>query len=175
MQRKSTLFIMACILISCPLLYSRNADFTWGVSMESVKKSLQADREAVTFYADDKPQYKNKILRHILNVDPTLSRECIILRINSRPVTDYLFVKGQLYSVLEDYENSNATEINTIGSNLKKLYGPPEIKEEGNEYTYSYNTSNTRVLFYFKKDLEGKIKSRVYYYPRKLFMMLISQ
>jgi hypothetical protein len=145
----------------------------WGTTLDDFKKSLSGDMNVVQFTPKDQPGYKNKILNFITAIDDSYITKTIILRINTVPRTDYLFVKEKLYTKLEDWLVADKKLQDSIYNRLKSIYGEPSIQKDGNFYIYSFNSKDTKVLFYKLVYADGNAKCKVYYYTSKLFKMLI--
>ncbi|MBN2160406.1 MAG: hypothetical protein JW807_13515 [Spirochaetes bacterium] len=179
MSKHNTRFSVICGLILSAAITLTPAgaaiQYEWGTELEKVKKSLPSDRESTQFTPRDKQNYKNKILSYITAIDADLADKIIILRLETRPVTDFLFVKDRLYTVMEDWGRVDEKTEKEIHAKLAGLYGKPLVQQDKSFFIYSYSNDTTKVLYYLMKLPEGKSQCKVYYYTRQLFKMLISE
>jgi hypothetical protein len=160
------------ILIAQANPQTARSGFDWGIGIDKLRKALPPDKTE-TFTPKEKPKYTNKIMSYITAIDSALAEKIIILRHQSSPVIDYLFVNGRLYTIMEQYDSLSESEVKEIQTRLTGLYGQPQAQQEKDLTIYSYASDTTKALFYLKKTGNGKSKSRVYYYAKKLFRMLI--
>ena len=148
-------------------------DPRWGITLDDFTKHLGENIRYIRFTPKDKPDYKNKIMSYITAIDNAYLSHILIIRTMTVPETDYLFVKGKLYTVLEDWHVVNAKKQDSILNDLTKRYGKASIAKDGNFSITSFNTPVTKVLFYKLVYADGTAKCKVYYYTNKLFRMLI--
>ena len=145
----------------------------WGITLDDFTKNLGDNVRSIRFTPKDKPDYKNKLMSYITAIDNAYLSHILIIRTMTVPQTDYLFIKGKLYTILEDWHVVNAKKQDSILNDLKKRYGEASIAKDGNFSIISFNTPATKVLFYKLVYADGTAKCKVYYYTNKLFRMLI--
>ncbi|MBP7735503.1 MAG: hypothetical protein KA369_05970 [Spirochaetes bacterium] len=179
MKKQGSLFcaitLMTALMFASASLAGAPLKYEWGTQLLKVKKSLPSDRESTQFTPKDKPKYKNKILSYITAIDNKLIDKIIILRIQSKPVIDYLFVNDKLYTIMENWGNVDPKTEKEIQANLTRQFGQPLVQQDRNFFIYSYNTDKTKVLCYLMKSTDGTSKCKVYYYAKQLFRMLITE
>ena len=147
--------------------------YAWGMDMDSFRRQ-SSGVEFISFHPSVAPNYKNRIMTYIIGIDMNTRDKMEVLRLNSRPVADYLFVNKKLFSVLEDHGETAAANVQALHNRLVRQFGKGELKQEGLLSVYSFADQKTKVLLYAEKIDDGKIKCKVYYYPKKLFMMLLN-
>lgn len=167
-------FTACALLITLPL-YSNTLNYEWGTQLVKVKKTLPSDKESTQFSPKEKPKYKNKILSYITAIDNNLLDKIIIVRLQSQPVVDYLFVNDKLYTIMENWGSVDQKTEKDILAKLTGQFGQPLVQQDKNFYIYSYNTDKTKVLYYLMKSKDGKSRCKVYYYTKQLFRMLITE
>lgn len=149
-------------------------DYSWGSKKADLTSALGAGR-CTEFRPTDRPKYRNKILSYITAIDADLESKIVIVRTESKPVVDYLFVNDRLYTVMENWGQVDSATEKSIQSRLGGRFGQPIIQKDTNLHIYSYNNDTTKVLCYFTRLPEGAAQCKVYYYTRKLFRMLITE
>jgi hypothetical protein len=147
----------------------------WGSLLPKIKSTLPPGTEFVEFTPGERPKYKNRILSYITAIDNKLVDKIIILRVKTRPETDYLFVNNKLYSIIENWDDIDQNTEKEIQVNLKKQFGESRVQKDKNFYIYSYDGDNTKVLWYLMKAPGKKSACKIYYYTRQLFRLLISE
>jgi hypothetical protein len=170
-----TIIVMAVLLFASGSAMSAPLQYEWGTQLLKVKKSLPSDKESVQFTPKDRPKYKNKILSYITAIDNKLLDKIIIVRLQTQPVIDYLFVNDKLYTIMENWGSVDLKTEKEIQTKLTSLFGQPLVQQDKNFYIYSYNSDKTKVLYYLMKSPDGKSKCKVYYYTKQLFRMLITE
>lgn len=161
------------LILTCISLLAAAPAYEWGTPLDKVKSTLPSDRESTQFTPREKPKYKNKLLSYITAIDGELVDKIIIVRLNGRPVTDYLFVNNKLYTIMENWGSIDEKTVKEIETGLNGRYGQPLVQQDKNFFIYSYNSDTTKVLYYIMKNTDGTAACKVYYYTKKLFRMLI--
>ncbi len=149
--------------------------YEWGALLVKFKQTLPADEKYIEFTPSERPKYKNRMLNYITAIDNNLYKKIKILRILSSPSIDYLFVNNKLYTMMENWGTIGPDEELLIRARLGHRYGNPTVQRDKNFYIYSYNTNKTKVFWYLMKLHDAKSDCMIYYYPRQLFRMLISE
>ena len=167
--------ILSLLIITAPLLMGNEIPpYTWGVQMKSlVSRNESSGITLRRFTPGERPQYKNKIMRYILSVDPTVESKMVVMRHRGAIVRDYLFVNQRLYTVLDDMGNMHPPAVDVLLQRLKGRFGPPSVETNGQITIRSYQQGDTKVLFYTKHLRNGSRKCKVYYYATSMFRMLI--
>jgi hypothetical protein len=145
----------------------------WGITLNQVMSSLPTDKKITQFNPKQKENYSNKIMSYIIAIDNTLEEKITIVRINSQPVVDYLFINNTLYSVMEDWNDIDSSVEKNIKDNLEKKFSTPNLQQENNKLIYSFSDEKTKVLYYVLNFPNNKNNCAVYYYTKKLFRMLM--
>jgi len=167
--------IIFSLVITAPLLIgSEIPRYTWGVKMNSlVSQNKSSGITLRRFTPGERPRYRNKIMRYILSVDPTVESKMVVMRHRASIIRDYLFVNQRLYTVLDDLGNIHAPAVDVLLQRLKGRFGPPSVEKNGQTTIRSYKRGDTKVLFYSKVLGNGSHKCKVYYYATSMFRMLI--
>jgi len=147
----------------------------WGALLEKVKNTLPQDTPFTEFSPGEKPDYKNKILSYITAIDNKLYDKIVILKKQSSPETDYLFVNNKLYSIIENWGDIDQQTEKEILSALAKQFGKAQLQQDKNFWIYSYDSEKTKVLCYLIKLPDKRSTCKIYFYTRQLFRMLISE
>jgi hypothetical protein len=149
--------------------------YDWGTLLVKIKQTLPADEKYIEFTPSERPKYKNRMLNYITAIDNNIYNKIKILRLTSSPRIDYLFVNNKLYTMVENWGTIGRDEERRIRVRLTHRFGNPTIQRDRNFYIYSYNTDKTKVFWYLMKAPDAKSDCMIYYYPRQLFRMLISE
>ncbi|OHD68839.1 MAG: hypothetical protein A2W19_17345 [Spirochaetes bacterium RBG_16_49_21] len=171
-----TLSIIAALGIAAsPAKVGTIPSYEWGTLLAKVRQTLPTDEKYIQFTPAEKPKYKNRIMNYITAIDSNLLNKIKILRIESSPRIDYLFVNNKLYSMIENWEPIDRKAENAIRSRLTRQFGIPSVQQDKNFYIYSFNTDKTKVFWYLMKLPNSTSDCMIYYYPRQLFRMLMSE
>ncbi len=149
-------------------------DHAWG-SKKATLTSALGTGQWTEFKPSDRPKYRNKILSYITTIDADLANKIMIVRTESTPMVDYLFVNDKLYTVMEDWGQVDPATEKSIQSRLGAKFGQPVIQKNASLHIYSYHNDATKVLCYFTRLPEGASNCKVYYYTKKLFRLLITE
>ncbi|TFH41349.1 MAG: hypothetical protein E4G96_05680 [Chrysiogenales bacterium] len=173
--------IMAALVLICAASGSPGkdggdsaTDHEWGARTAKIKDAIGPGK-CIEFTPSDDPEYQNKIMSYITAIDGELAGKIKIVRVQTRPVVDYLFVNDRLYTVMEDWGPVDPSTENDIRSRLSLRFGTPLVQKDNNLHIYSYNSDTTKVLCYLTRQTGETTKCKVYFYTRKLFRMLITE
>ncbi len=172
---RRTFTVTALLLFVADISPGATLNYEWGTQMLKVRKTLPSDKTSTQFSPKDRPKYKNKILSYITAIDNKLLDKIIIVRLETRPVVDYLFVNDKLYTIMENWGSIDQKTEKDIQTKLSSQFGQPLVQQDKNFYIYSYNSDKTKVLYYLMKSADGTSKCKVYYYTKQLFRMLITE
>ncbi|MCP4135438.1 MAG: hypothetical protein GY754_30995 [bacterium] len=164
---------ISAIIITVPSAKPITGNYTWGVSLRTIEKSIPKKTRYVKFTPNEQPQYKNRIMSYITSIDSRIKRKIVILRVNSKPRIDYLFVKNKLYTTLEDWGYIDPRIEKKVLAALARKFKKPDIKKDSNLSIYSYKNKKSKVLIYKIHFKDGTSKFKVYYYNKSLFRMLM--
>lgn len=173
-RKKSLIITLIAFLVLLPLLQVKADDEAkkeWGISIDQLKKNITGT-PYTEFSPDTTPNYENKILNYIIAIDNNFKSKTKVIQLSNSPVCDYLFVKNKLYSVKNDFGSTTAKVFNDKMAALTKVYGMPAIQQDSSMTTHSFADENTKVLVISSKK-QNNIEFTVYYYPAKLFKMLM--
>ncbi|MCU0847500.1 MAG: hypothetical protein MUD12_06390 [Spirochaetes bacterium] len=143
----------------------------WGTTIDIMKKSN--DARYTLFTPIEKPEYKNRIIKHLSRMDEGLLKKIIIMRIKSEKQVDYLFLDGKLFSVLEDWGKVDGQKLADLKKSLAGKYGEPTVRSGDRFTVYSFNNASSRIFCYATPYKGGKTRCRIYYYTKKLYKMLL--
>jgi hypothetical protein len=146
-------------------------DPSWGTDYAEFTKN-RSSSIITEFKPAEKPKYKNKILNYITGINPEIINQIKVVRIRSNPVKDYMFVQGGLYTIKENWDIISVKHENKIYSNLRRKYGKPDVKDDGNLKIISFKKGMTKVIYYRLLFNNGTARCTVYYYSTRLFRML---
>ncbi len=149
-------------------------DYAWASTKTALTSALGTGKWT-EFRPSDRPKYRNKILSYITAIDADLAKKIMIVRTESTPVVDYLFVNDRLYTVMENWGKVDPATEKRIQSRLGAKFGQPVIQKDASLHIYSYHNDATKVLCYFTRHPEGASNCKVYYYTKKLFRLLITE
>lgn len=152
---------------------SAEEHYRWGMDRMAVVASYIPSRDFIEFKLAERPDYENKILNYIIAIDSNLSSKVTVIRGKSRPETDYLFVRGSLCSVLENYGMMPRNSFSAMMERLKTDYGNPGIQKDDTTTTYSFFSDKSKIIV-LSKDRQQTVDCKVYYYASRLFRMLIT-
>jgi hypothetical protein len=152
---------------------AKEPEYTWGMTMDAFRSANPAV-EFIQFNPSTTADYTNKIMTYITGIDATTRDKMEILRLKSSPVRDYLFVDKKLFSVMDDHGETTVKNVKDLRESLSVRFGQNEVKKDYGLLVYSYSDKKTRVLLYAKTVDDNLVKCRIYYYPEKLFMMLLN-
>jgi hypothetical protein len=141
--------------------------YRWKEKYSTYSETFFSSANKETFGPDDKKDYTNKIMNYVISLDPTVKRKIKILRINSRPETDYLFLNNRLFCVLENWNHIPTAKVQQLTAYLNANYGNPQIERDANLHIYSYKTSQSKVVMYQKHLPGGTVKCKIYFYTKK--------
>ena len=112
-------------------------DYPWGSKKASLTGALVPGK-CTEFRPSDRPKYQNKILSYITAIDADLANKIMIVRTDSSPVIDYLFVNDKLYTVMENWGRVDQATEKSIQSRLGAKFGQPVIQKDASLHIYSY-------------------------------------
>ncbi|MCX7679963.1 MAG: hypothetical protein N2316_12220 [Spirochaetes bacterium] len=174
-RKKIHLIAVLCAFVTIPTITASNIEqYNWGIDKDETIKKHFPSGNYISFTPTQKPEYENKILSFILAINSEIKDRIVILRIESNPQRDFLFIRNKLYSVLENYGVLPAGEFEKLINKLSSIYKEPNIQKDKNTVTYSFYGKDTKVLVlsYEKQKL---VDCKVYHYASKLFRILISE
>lgn len=145
----------------------------WGTPYDEISKQIPADANRSVFTPRQKPEYTNKILSFITAIDENYSDKIRILKVVSSNTADFLFFNNKLYSTLIEWDSIDDKAMKKIEAELLASFGSPTVQQSENLTISSYANATSKVLLYKKKTKDGKWSTRVYYYAKRLFKMLI--
>ncbi len=168
-------FVLSLILTTGIFLHAASIpSFKWGMKMHELQQSTTSSGIALRrFSPQERPRYKNKIMRYILSVDPTVDSKMIVMRHRGKVIRDYLFVNQRLYTVLDDMGEISGEEVREIVRSLNGKFGKATVEKDKYLTVRSYKNSSTKVMFYSKLVDDGKYKCKIYFYATSMFRMLI--
>jgi hypothetical protein len=127
----------------------------------------------VEFMPGNKHNYKHKILTYITGIAPDILGKTKVVRMTSSgTIKDYMFINSKLYTILEDWGVLPDKREKTLFSGLKKVYGTPKVKSDGNLKIFSFKKERTKVIYYRLIYNNKTSHCKVYYYTTRLFRML---
>ncbi len=168
----------ACLL---PALHQAGAQqggaimYEWGSDFDKIKRMVSSGMTVEQFTPVERPKYKNTVLKYILASDGSLAESIIILRVKTVPVTDYLFIKSKLYTIVEEWDPITDEEAGNIRARLDSSYGSPQSESDKGLTIFSYDLNAVSVRYYLLKLESGRNSCKVYFYPSDLFKMLMKQ
>lgn len=130
--------------------------------------------EFINFFPDQKSHYRNRIMSYISGIAAGTVHRMEILRNSADAKRDYLFIDNKLYSVMADYGKIPASRFRALFTDLKKQYGKASVKKDKTLSVISFSDKKTKVVMYGLAVENSIIKCKVYYYPAKLFMMMLN-
>ncbi len=174
-----TIKIFIASIIICLFLYSKgygqvSYPLNWEIDYTLFLKRIPSGIKYEKFIPEKRPQYENIIMKFIIALRNSL-KNITIIRLRSYPETDYVFVKDKLLVILENWKIINSDNNRRILKRLKKRFGKSDIKKDGKLYIHSFGNSKTKVLLYKEQLAPSRYKSKIYYYPRKLFRILLKE
>ncbi len=167
--------LLACVII----IYFANkpaADVLdkWSASKDEViKTNIKSGEKYDIFSPADKSDYENKIMNYIIALDKELKNEMKILRIKAEPERDFLLVKNKLYCLKEDYKTISKATLDEVLKGLSAKYGQATQQKDTSIETYTLADKETKVLV-LAQIKAPNYKCIIYYYPSRLFKMLIT-
>lgn len=168
--------VILILAVTVPTLseaQTKEPGYTWGMTMEAFRSANSAT-EFTPFNPKTTADYTNRIMTYIIGIDATTKDKMEVLRLKSGPVRDYLFVDKKLFSVMDDHGETTVKNVKDLREALSARFGHYEVKKDYGLLVYSYSDRKTRVLLYAKTVDDNLVKCRIYYYPEKLFMMLLN-
>ncbi len=157
------------LIISALPLYAKEP--SWGTPYRDFVRSRSSSL-LLEFKPSEKPGYKHKILTFITGINPEIVSDVKVVRIRSNPVKDYMFVKEKLYTILENWDVISAKSEKELYSRLRRKYGKPDVKNDGNLRVISFKKGRTKVIYYRLTYSNGTALCKVYFYTTRLFRML---
>lgn len=167
------LFFFPCLLLALMALPSTSWNFKWGSSLAQIEKAAGQKNISEKFTAGEKKKYQNRMLKHILRIDPEAAKRIMILRINSIPVTDYLFLGGKLACVLEKWKAADADTENGLIRNLTDRFGKGRAEKKKNFTVHHFQDRETAVCLYSKNRVKNQSSCRIYFYSRGIYRQLL--
>ncbi len=160
--------ILMLIISALPLFADEPS---WGTPYRDFLKSRSSSILS-EFKPSEKPGYKHKILTFISSINPEIVSDVKVVRIKSNPLKDYMFVKEKLYTILENWDVISAKHEKELYSRLRRKYGKPDVKNDGNLRVLSFKKGRTKVIYYRLTYTNGTALCKVYFYTTRLFRML---
>jgi len=173
------LFYTLCLLLmSCGIrffLYSNPIppDPEWRISRKIVTERLPADSEHEIFTPSQKPEYKNRIINHLLSIDESINGRIIVLSTGANPRQDYVFLDDSLCIVMYEWENLPQSTLDIMLGELGHRYGLPQTGEDNSLPSLSYRDTRSCVLLIKRPSGSKGTDVRLYLYPRNLFYYLL--
>ena len=173
------LFYTLCfILLNCgiPLFVHSDPlppDPEWRISRKIVTERLPAGSEHEIFTPQKKPEYKNRIINHLLSIDESINGRIIVLSTGANPRQDYVFLDDSLCIVLYEWENLPQSTLDLMLGELGQRYGRPQAGENDSLPSLSYKNTQSCALLIKRPSGAKGTDVRLYLYPRNLFYYLL--
>jgi hypothetical protein len=165
---QSAAALLLLLLIPLPL---RAQNPPWGTNYGEFIKNKSSSIMA-EFKPVEKPKYKHKILKFITGINPEIINQIKVVRIRSNPIREFMFINNGLYTIKENWNIIPVKDEKKVYSDLKRQYGKPDIKDDGNLRTISFKKGRTKVIYYRLLYGNGTARCAVYYYSTRMFRML---
>jgi hypothetical protein len=167
----SIVTILFTVICSSILWGNDPVDRLWEKDIDDIKRNIK--KSTIQFTPRTNPDYKNKIIEFVNNMDSTVNKRMLIIRENTTPVKDYIFIRNKLYTIKETHGPLNKAKESNLRKSLGARFGTPNISSEKDCTVYSYSNSKTKILYYKYHNKNEISKCNVYYYTQKIFRMML--
>ena len=157
------------MLFSDPLLREPE----WRISQQQVLETLPAGSNHELFTPKQKPEYKNRIINHLMSIDETIEGRMVVLQTGINPRRDYVFLDNSLCIILYQWDDMPGETLSLLLHELERQYGQPQTGADESLPSLSYRNNKSCALL-IKRQSSGKgTDVRLYLYPKNLFYILL--
>lgn len=144
----------------------------WNSTMAENMGKLSNRESCITFTLQDRPEYKNRVINHLLTLDDSLKGKIVILRTGTSPVEDRIFISDSLSCLMYEWRGLSDSQARVLRTEIARLYGIEMKTTEGNT-PVTFNHGDTSGLLTSRPSDEGGQDIRLYLYPRSLYRRLL--
>jgi len=144
----------------------------WNSTLEENRAKLPSSATNTLFALRDHPEYKNRILTHLLALDDSLKGRIVILRTCKYPVEDRIFIDNKLSCLLYEWNGLTDAQVRALRDEIGRIYGIP-LTAGGDTAPVTFSRGDTSGLVTYKYSPEGGLDMRLYLYARSLYRRLL--
>lgn len=146
----------------------------WGISQAELISRLKLENYT-SFRPEEKPEYSNRVIDFFSAMNPEDRGMINIIKAQGTPETDYCFFNEKLYSITEEWKNTDRVNAHRLLLELKAKYNEPSVEEKNSSTVYSFKKGKTKVLVYKKTIDEKNLQIKIFYYSTDLFSMFLME